>query len=271
MLFLLLYQPFGLSAEIESGEHTYMELLVLVVVFSTLVFIVLYTSQFVLRNRFPNNNNDLRAFLKWFLIDIALIVLLSVIIEIIFGSDELNSVNTVLDELVFDVIMAYFALAFVLLYPVLGSSVYVHLKQLHNDKQQLKTDLDVVTTHYKIASGNDELVKILDEKGDCKLTVSINNLYVIESQNQYISVKYMRNHQLVEQKIRARFSKVLQDFKDVPSILKCHRSYAVNLLNVKELININQKPNVVLDEMQTIKIPVSKTYLKDVKLQLSRY
>ena len=271
MLFLLVYQPFGLSAEIESGEHSFAEVFLLIAFLSLVVFMVLYVSQFVLRVRFPNSHNNLKYFLKWFLIDIGLIVLLSATIELIFGREELNTVDAILDELVFDVITTYFALVFVLLYPVLGSFVYVHLRQLHNDKQELKADLDVVTAHYKMVSGNKELVKVLDEKGDCKLTIPLNNLYAIESKNQYVSVKYKRNDQLIEQHVRTRFSKVLQDFQDVPMIFKCHRSYAINLINVQGLKNINQKPNVVFNEAYPLKVPVSKTYLKEVKLELSKY
>ncbi|WP_298900564.1 LytTR family DNA-binding domain-containing protein [uncultured Psychroserpens sp.] len=271
MLFLLVYQPFGLSAEIESGEHSLLQILALIIFLSTVVFIVLYVSQFVLRKRFPNTKNNLKSFLKWFLIDIALIVLLSAAVEITFDNEELNSVNAILDELVFDVLITYLALVFVLLYPVLGCSMYVHLKQLKNDKQQLKTDLDVVTTHYKIASGNEELIKILDEKGECKLTIPLNNLYAIESKNQYVSIKYKRNDALIEQNIRTRFSKLLNELQDIPSIFKCHRSFAINLINVQELKCINQKPNVILDEASVLKVPVSKTYIKDVKSLLSKY
>ncbi|WP_353780240.1 LytTR family transcriptional regulator DNA-binding domain-containing protein [Winogradskyella sp. 3972H.M.0a.05] len=271
MIFALVYQPFGLSAEIESGEHTFVQLFALIGFISTVVFIVLCVSQFVLRERFPNTKNDLRYFLKWFLIDIALVVFLSLIVEITFDNDELNSVEAILDELVFDVVMTYFALVFVLLYPVLGTCMYVYLKQLHNDKQQLKTDLDVVTTHYKMVSGNEELIKILDEKGECKLTIPLNNLYAIESKNQYVSIKYKRNDILMEQCIRTRFSKLLDELQDIPGIYKCHRSFAINLFNVLELKTINQKPNVILDEAEALRIPVSKTYLKDVKAQLSKY
>jgi len=271
LLFLLVYQPFGLSAQMESGERSIMELLAFVVLLSVLVFTVLYVSQFILRKRFSSAKNDLRNFLKWFLIDIALIVLLNTILDAIFDGDDYNTLNGLLDELVFDVIIIYMALVFVLLYPVLGSTAYVLLRRLHKDKQKLETDLDLVTTHYKIASGNEDLLKIVDEKGDCKLTVPINHLYSIESKNQYVSVTYKRNDQLIEQTIRTRFSKVLDELGDIPSIFKCHRSYAINLLNVQELTNVNQKPNVVLDETKAIKIPVSKTYLKDIKLQLSKF
>lgn len=273
MLFLLLYQPFGISAVLESGEHTIGELFILAIALGSLVFLALYISQFILRARFfsTSTNTNVGDFIKWFLIDISFIVFLNAIIEYSWYEDDIITVNNFIQEVVLDIVVTFFILIFVLLYPVLGSLAYVNLKQLHSDKLQLKTDLDILTTHYKIVSGNEELLKIFDEKGDCKLTVPLNNLYAIESRNQYISIKYKRNDQLIEQSIRTQFSKVLQELQDIPTIHKCHRSYAVNLLNVKELKRIDQKPNLILDEVSVLKIPVSKTYLKEIKLELSKY
>ena len=271
ILFLFIYKPFGLGMALELEEYTLSQFLILVAFLSILVFLGLYVSQFILRMRFPNTNNNLAYFLKWFLIDVGLIVLLNAIVEYTWLEEDVITLNNFMEEVVFDVLRTFFYLTVVLLYPVMGSLVFVRLKQLHNDKQKLKSDLDVVTTRYKMVSGNEELIKILDEKGDCKLTVPLNNLYAIESKNQYVSIKYKRNNQLIEQNIRARFSNVLQEFQDFPSILKCHRSYAINLLNAQGLKNINQKPNVIFDETYSLKIPVSKTYLKDIKLQLSKY
>ncbi len=271
MLFLLIYKPFGLGIALELGEHTIAEFLFFVGLLSIMVFFVLWISQFVLRKRYPNTKNNLAYFLKWFLIDVGLIVALNAIVEYTWLEEDIITLNNFMEEVVIDIIRTYFYATIVLLYPVMGSFMYVYLKQLHNDKQQLKTDLDVITTHYKIVSGNEDLIKIFDEKGDCKLTVPLNNLYAIESRNQYVSIKYKRNKQLVEQSIRARFSRVLQELQDIPTILKCHRSYAINLSNVLALKTIDQKPNLILDENTTLKIPVSKTYLKDIKSQLSKY
>lgn len=271
MLFLLVYQPFGISAVLETGEHTIGEFLVLVSSLGAMVFFALYMSQFVLRKHFLNTNTNLGYFLKWFLIDISLIVFLSSIAELSWFEDDIITIDNFMEDVVLGIFLTFLTLVFVLLYPVLGSLAYVNLKQLHNDKEQLKTDLDILTTHYKIASGNEELLKIFDEKEECKLTVPLNNLYAIESRNQYISIKYKRNNQLVEQTIRTQFSKVLEELKDIPTIHKCHRSYAVNLLHVKELKRIDQKPNLILDEGSVLKVPVSKTYLKEIKLELSKY
>ncbi|NMH89828.1 LytTR family DNA-binding domain-containing protein [Flavivirga algicola] len=271
MLFLLIYKPFGLDVDLELGERTISGFLIFVTFLSTMVFFVLYISQFVLRKRFPNINNNLGYFLKWFLIDVSLIVFLNAIIEYTWLEEDVITLNNFMEEVVFDIIRTFFYATIVLLYPVMGSFVFVYLKQLYFDNQSLKTDLDVVTTHYKIVSGNEELIKILDEKGACRLTIPLNNLYAIESKNQYVSIKYKRNNMLIEQSIRTRFSKLLSELQDIPSILRCHRSYAINLLNVQELKTINQKPNIILDESSTLKIPVSKTYLKEIKSQLTKY
>jgi hypothetical protein len=271
IFFLLIYQPFGIYAEAEEEKFSALEFIGLLFSIATVVFLVLCVSQFILRKRFAPSEFNLKFFLKWFLIDIVCIVIIMAIVEFFLFEDDIITIDNVLKEVVFGIVATFFVLFFILLYPVVGILAFVHLKKLHNDKKELEKDLSVVSAHYKIASGNQELVKIVDEKGICKLTVSVSNLFIIESKNQYVSIRYRRNDRIVEQCIRARFSVIFESLTKFPTMLRCHRSYAINLMNVETLKFIDHKPTLILDASETLKIPVSKTYLKEIKAKLSEY
>lgn len=271
MLFILMYQPFGVYSEMKNTSYSIAELLLLLLFFSSVIFLVLAFSQFILRKLFSVENYTIKYFLKWFFIDVLLIVLVTTIIDYFVFEEDVITIDNILEEMFLYSFLTYVGLCVVLLYPVMGILVYTYLKQLLNDKITLEKDLTVVKKHYKIASGNDDLIKVLDENNVCKLTIAINAIYAIESQNQYILIKYIKNGRLIEQSIRTRFSKILNELKEFPSLIKCHRSYAVNLMNIESLKYLNQKPNLILGGLEMIKIPVSKTYLKDVKAKISLY
>ncbi|OSY87816.1 hypothetical protein WH52_10355 [Tenacibaculum holothuriorum] len=271
MAFFMVYQPYGIYDKVKADGHTLSEFLMVLVLFSSIIFLVLTFSQFILRKQFLTRNYTVKQFFLWFLIDILLIVFLRIVVDLIFFEDDIISLENLFEEILRPIFRTALILSIVLLYPVLGMLVYSFFKQMLQEKKELEKDLNVITNHYKIASGNEELVQFLDEKNDCKLTVPMNTICVIESQNQYVSVRYIKNEKLVEQNIRTRFSKILKELDHFPSIIKCHRSYAVNLLNIEGLRYMNQKPNLILGTEKSIKIPVSKTFLKDIKIKLSLY
>ncbi|WP_272151516.1 LytTR family DNA-binding domain-containing protein [Tenacibaculum aiptasiae] len=271
MLFVLVYQPFGIYEVLKNSRYNIVELLLLLLFFSCVIFLVLAFSQFVLRKQFLVKNYTIKYFLKWFFVDVLLIVCVTTIIDYFVFEEDVITIDNIMKEMFFYSFLTYFSLCIVLLYPVMGILVYTYLKQLLSDKVTLEKDLTVIKEHYKIASGNEDLIKVLDENDVCKLTVAINTIYAIESQNQYILIKYLKNGRLIEQSVRTRFSKILNELKDFPSLIKCHRSYAVNLMNIESLKYLNQKPNLILGSPEMIKIPVSKTYLKDIKTKISLY
>jgi len=271
LFFLFVYKPFGFYKVLENKEHSTLAFTGILILFMSIIFTILWGSQFILRKRFRVTNYTIKYFLKWFFIDISLIVIVISILEFFVVEEDPITMQNFVSEVLVGAVNAFLVLTFILLYPVFGNFTLRYLQRLNNEKKELEKDLNVINVHYKIASGNDDLVRLVDENNCCKLTVAINNIYSIESQNQYISVKYLKNDRITEQCIRTRFSKVLEGLNSSLTIIKCHRSYAVNLLNVESLKIINQKPNLILGADKTIKIPVSKTYLKEVKEKLAQY
>lgn len=271
ILFLSIYQPFGIYTEAENENFTLPEFFMILLSIGTIVFLVLCVSQFLLRKRFAPAEFNIRFFLKWFFMDILFIVTIMNVVEFFVLEDDVITLSNVMEEVIFGVIGSFLILFFTLLYPVIGSLAFVHLKQLHIAKKELEKDLNEVRVHYKIASGSDAPIKMLDENGACKLTVAMNHIFMIESRNQYVSIKYKKNDRVIEQNIRARFSHIFNDLKEFPTIMRCHRSFAVNLMNVEDLQYIDQKPYLILCAPSSEKIPVSKTYLKEVKSKLSEF
>ncbi len=134
----------------------------------------------------------------------------------------------------------------------------------------LKKEISLVNVRYKMIANNDDLIKICDENNKHKITIDLSSLYSIESKNQYVVIKFKRDNQIIERTIRTRFSKLLFELDSFPSILRCHRSFAINLQNVASLSSINNSPTLILGKDFLIKIPISKSYFKDIKEKLTQ-
>ena len=121
----------------------------------------------------------------------------------------------------------------------------------------------VVTEDSSPAAGNEQIT-LFDGKGELKLSVKTDNLYYIESDDNYINVWYTDNKGVLQKyMLRCRLKTVEENFKG-SSLIRCHRKYIVNADKVKVLRK--EHSGYVLDiENEDIQpIPVTKTYLPNI-------
>jgi hypothetical protein len=96
------------------------------------------------------------------------------------------------------------------------------------------------------------------------LRLFFNDIVYIQSADNYIEVSYLENSILKKALIRSKISSVKETF---PKLLQTHRSYIINSFHFKQWQTKNSKTELLL--INDITIPVSKTYLDDVKTNLN--
>lgn len=107
----------------------------------------------------------------------------------------------------------------------------------------------------------------IEIKGDGNyegLQLFFNDIISIQSADNYIEVFYISGNELKKSLIRNKLSVIANEF---PELLRTHRSYLINPFHFLQWKSENSKRFVVL--FHHIEIPVSKTYLKDVKAILN--
>ncbi len=111
------------------------------------------------------------------------------------------------------------------------------------------------------------LISIRDSRGVLQLSIAKENLIYIESADNYICIWYLKNDQLKKQLMRITMKEISEQLADT-NIVRCHRSYMVNLDLVK--IMRREKENIFLEVgVPNVKeIPISKTYGEQVLRRL---
>ena len=113
-----------------------------------------------------------------------------------------------------------------------------------------------------------EKITLFDNSGNLKLCVSASSLYYMESDDNYIIVRYTDSRsELKRYMIRSKMKTVEDSFKG-SSLVRCHRKYIVNMDKVKVLRKEKDGYELDLDNDSIPPIPVSKTYEANV---LSRF
>lgn len=143
--------------------------------------------------------------------------------------------------------------ALVLLLPYAISWLYFSWKEksllLANIEQEKAVDLHSKT-----------LVAFPDEKGDLKITIALENLLYIESADNYVTIFYLNKSKQSRFLLRNSLKWMEENLtKDTP-LVRCHRSFIVNMEKVKVLKKIKGGIVLELDIEGIPDIPVSKTY-----------
>ena len=115
------------------------------------------------------------------------------------------------------------------------------------------------------------LIAFLDEKGEFKISVVLENLLYIDSADNYATIHYLNKSKLSHFLIRNSLKWMEENLTKETPLVRCHRSYIVNLDKVKVLRRTKDGIFLEMDAMNTPDIPVSKTYYERVMAKFSKY
>lgn len=112
-------------------------------------------------------------------------------------------------------------------------------------------------------------IQIYDEKGEMRLSVRRENLILIESADNYVCVWYLNNN--LPKKVMVRNTlKCVADHLASTSIIRCHRSYMINIEIIKVLRREKEGLFVEFGVEGVPDIPISKTYAEAVQAWLMK-
>ena len=113
-----------------------------------------------------------------------------------------------------------------------------------------------------------KMVHLYDNSGTLRLTINIDSLYYLESEDNYIKVYYKHNDKIASYMLRCK-TRTIEQTLEGTSMVRCHRSYIVNLRKVKVVEEERRLHFVTLDDDSIRRIPVSKSYYDNFVARLS--
>ena len=122
------------------------------------------------------------------------------------------------------------------------------------------TKSDTVESDDEVMPEHTEIINLMDNNGNLKLSVKLDNLYYIKAEDNYINVFYQRSGAIASYLLRCKMQTIADNCVDSSSLMRCHRSYIVNIKKVSVLHN--EADGFVIDfEREGLEsVPVSKTY-----------
>lgn len=96
------------------------------------------------------------------------------------------------------------------------------------------------------------------------LTLFSQDFIYAESDSNYVHIYYIKEEKVQKTMLRSSISHIEELVTVDSSILRCHRAFIVNLLQVDKVESQNQALQLLMKGTHT-RVPVSKTYLQEVK------
>lgn len=248
MVFINLYKPFG-SSYWKEYTQTQFFLVSGLIVLSGVGIIAL--SRFIMYKSTRKNTLTYWQFMIWLLIEFTVISLTySFITKFGFkvGQDFI---------VLFSWVFLYTVL--ILTIPYIVSWLYFALRDAEKVIQQMASEENFVD----LGSEKNDLINFKDDKGVLKLSVALSNILYIESADNYVEIYYLKKGKVSHFMLRNTL-KLIEELYGSSVIMRCHRSYMVNIKNVKVLRKDKDGLLLELDIDGVPDIPVSKSYTEKI-------
>ncbi len=112
-------------------------------------------------------------------------------------------------------------------------------------------------------------VQIYDEKGEMRLSVRREHLFLLESADNYVCVWYINNNAPKKVLVRNTLTKVAKQLEST-HIQRCHRSYIINLDLIKVMRREKEGIFVEFGVEGVPDVPISKTYIENINNWLTK-
>lgn len=239
-MFLIYFEPFGIN-----DLHSPNKISILsgygIITSATMLFLY-----FVVPNIFPNyfkeENWTVGREIFFFMLNVTLIAIFNVLFSILTLSLETKS------YLLFSMVGYTFILG---IFPTVGivlSNYIYHLKQYSKPPQPTLSNEQTTTS----------LLKLIAENEKDTLKLSTQNLFYIESSDNYSTVVFLKDGQVFKELIRSSLTRLEGQIK-LETIVRCHRSFIVNLDKVVKVSGNAQGFKLHLEEADFI-VPVARKY-----------
>lgn len=276
ILFMVIYDPFSLAVWFSTDDMMRFSFTILFY-FSAVVLLIFSRSlMYSLQDRILLTP---WRYVWWIMSENVAISLLYTIITIIFFSQPDVSIPEVATR-------ALFCVTMILAIPNALVSFYATYRSKCEELEATQYELQRLRDEYNraveqaerdrlsspAAKQNTEraprMVHLHDNNGVLRLTINIESLCYLESEDNYIKVHYIHNDKLASYMLRCRTRDIEQTLQGT-GMVRCHRSYIVNIRRIQFIGEEHRMHYVTLDCDGVKRIPVSKSYYEKLLTMLN--
>ena len=262
LLFITIYRPFnfehidedtGLLTWLNISREVLVQLITLGFIFVGMA--VVAVSRWIMGVYTRKRELSYMQYISWVALEILIMALIFTIAALF--TDTPKPVTTLFYNSLVKTIL-------ILLIPYVMCYIYFiwqeRVAQLRLIRERLAEDETALQAAY---------VQIYDEKGEMRLSVRREHLFLLESADNYVCVWYINNNSPKKVLVRNTLTKVAKQLEST-HIQRCHRSYIINLDLIKVMRREKEGIFVEFGVEGVPDVPISKTYVESINNWLTK-
>jgi len=257
--FLTIFKPF-LFYEFEIIILEYTLLIGLVSFLGT--FLTLYVPAFIFKNYFHEDNWTIGR-------NLLLIIVAIVSVSIVLWSfEEMYKEPYKLRKLgILELISNTFLISLI----PLTFFIFINEKKVRERREKKVLEIKERKIKNEISNSKKQYreVRIVSDNGKDNITFYIDDLVYVTSQGNYASFFLKNGGDIKERILRITLTKIATELKSYSNIIRCHKSYLVNINGIKG-ISGNARGYLLKLDFIAINIPVSRKFSKQSLQSLFR-
>ena len=255
ILFLFFYHPF--SDTIWLGLDPKKTLVPTLLYYTVCILILLLSKVLMLRYQI-RHTITLNKFLLWLSGELVLVAA----VYLLFASLFFNSGTGFSAELLMRTV---YCVTMILAIPYTIYTLIAANRDKAEEINALKISLEAEENPAPVSN----LIHFYDYTGALKLSISSGSIFYIASQDNYVEIRYELDGKLLNYLMRCRTTRLEKQLEGT-SLVRCHRSFIVNVDNVSQFKRENARAFLELSHPDAKKIPVSNSYYKTIAEHLNR-
>ncbi len=112
------------------------------------------------------------------------------------------------------------------------------------------------------------LIKLHSDNKKEELLLNVKQFYFAESAANYVTLYYKNENAIQKQMLRTTMKKISSDLEGNSQIIRCHRSFILNLNHVEKVVGDSRAYEITMKD-NAGKIPVSRSYIPTIKSVLN--
>lgn len=245
VLFMIIYAPFSLTAWFDIFDQRQLSITVAFYISAIAVMVISKISMMWVNSK---RHFTLPWYLVWLVGEIIVISLLySLFTEFLALSAPHSAIAVVL--------RAFCCVTAILIIPYIISFLYAAYKAKTKENELILLRTQLQNNNME----SSRLINLYDHNGTVRMTLDIESLYYMESQDNYVRVYYEDEGTLHSYMLRCRTKTLEKSLSETP-IRRCHRSYIINTTKIKMLRPDKSNCFAILKHPNIKAIPVSRRY-----------
>lgn len=262
LVFINIYSPFGVDKWLDVSDIQLFFYSSIVILIGMLVIVISRILMYIFTRK---KSIRYGAYALWIIGEVLVLSLVYALIQWFFlhvGTDFVlifrNSIRNT---------------AYIILLPYVISWLYLSFKDKYVTLEKIESNRsghDIADNYEKKTGSSLSMVSFHDEKGILKFSIKKDDLLYIEAADNYIIIHYLDNQKPAKYMIRNTLKRIEKDLPNA-GLVRSHRSFIVNIDNVKVIRKEKEGLIIGFESPTTITVPISKTYLDVFIRKLSHF